>query len=227
MFQRVLGAFCWTKVIAATANCADLSGGSRLDGNANRIDPGSPLAYPLRVVANPAEARVRFRTSNGLRAEGIKMRSMIRPCMFLGLAGMGFSVTPAMAASVCDAVPASAVIGALGLPGQLIPNVAGSGCDYNMGEGAKVSVSVHMDADADGIKTMFDAGLKSHDSSYTKIAGVGDAATLRSEKMNNFILESLVFRAKGKIVSLDIASYVGLLPNSAIVKLGALFASKI
>lgn len=53
---------------------------------------------------------------------------------------------------------------------------------------------------------MFDDGMKSHDGGYTKIAGVGDAATLRSEEMNNFILESLVFRAKGEIVSLGIAS---------------------
>ena len=155
------------------------------------------------------------------------MRSMIRTYMFLGLAGMGFSVTPAMAASMCDAVPASAVIGALGLPGQLIPNAAGSGCDYNMGEGAKVSVSVHVGTDADGLKTMFDDGLKSHDGSYTKIAGVGDAATLRNSKFPNFLLQSLAFRAKGKIVTLDIATYVGPLPNNAIVRLGALFASKI
>ena len=187
----------------------------------------SRLAYPLWVVANPAQARVRFRTTNGLRAEGIKMRSMIRTCMFLGLAGMGFSVTPAMAASVCDAVPASAVIGALGLPGQLIPNVAGSGCDYNMGEDAKASVSVHMDADKDGMKTMFDDGLKSHGGAYTKIAGVGDAATLRSDKFPNFLLQTLTFRAKGKIVTLNISSYAGPLPNSALVKVGALFASKI
>jgi hypothetical protein len=147
--------------------------------------------------------------------------------MFLGLAGLGFSVTPAMAASVCDAVPASAVIGALGLPGQLIPNVAGSGCDYNMGAGAKVSVSVHMGAYAGMMKSMFDDGVKSHDGSYTKIAGVGDAATLRNDKFPNFLLQTLTFRAKGKIVTLNISSYAGPLPSSALVRVGALFASKI
>ena len=147
--------------------------------------------------------------------------------MFLGLAGMGISVTPAMAASLCDAVPASTVIGALGLPGQLIPNVAGSGCDYNMGERAKVSVSVHMDADTGWLKTSFDDGVKSHDGTYTKIAGVGDAATLRNDKFPNFLLQTLTFRAKGKIVTLNISSYAGPLPNSALVKVGALFASKI
>jgi len=157
--------------------------------------------------------------------------------LLIALGSCGLLGPCAWAQSLCDVLPASAVKATLGLAGDLSakPNTeGGNGCDY---KGAAVGpTTVIADSSDDGgmVRMIFDQRMKMLGSGGQAISGVGDAAYYE-EKRNQqiprfpgqeFTQQSLVFRAKGKIVSFIVMTPGNGLSKPAILALGGLAISK-
>jgi len=147
-------------------------------------------------------------------------------------------LAPCMRAqSLCDVLPASAVKSTLGLTGDLSskPNTeGGNGCDYKGAAIGPTTVIADSSDDAGIFRTIFDQRMKMLRPGEQAISGVGDAAYYAERDSQQiprfpgqeFTQQSLVFRAKGKIVSFIVMTPGNGLPKSAILSLGALAISK-
>jgi hypothetical protein len=169
----------------------------------------------------------------------MRLRSLLSYTVTLlfALAGCGELAICAQAQSLCDLLPAPAVKATLGLTGDLSakPNTeGGNGCDY---KGAAVGpTTVIADSSDDGgmVKMIFDQRMKMLGSGGQAVSGVGDAAYYEERDNQQiprfpgqeFTQQSLVFRAKGKILSFIVMTPGNGLPKSAILSLGALAISK-
>ncbi len=143
---------------------------------------------------------------------------------------------PAAAQSFCDLVPASAVSAALGVPNlSAKPNMTGgNGCDYRTKPGAPIAVRADSSDYTDIYKTIFDQRLTRLGPSDTLVQGVGDAGyysfldgqNVPSDLTQSYTKQSIVFRAKGKIVSFIIMLPGKGLPKTAVIALGQVTAGK-
>jgi hypothetical protein len=159
------------------------------------------------------------------------MRSMYPALLLVALA------VPASAQSFCNVVAASEVKAALGLAGNLTakPNTeGGNGCDYTL-DGA-VTTTVKADAsDAAGmVGTIFDIRLKNLGPDAQIVSGVGETAyydyrtgqNIPKDHTQAYTQQSIVFRAKGKIVSYIILTPKKGVPKAGVLALGTLTVAK-
>jgi hypothetical protein len=134
-------------------------------------------------------------------------------------------------------LPAETVKSTLGLIGNLTakPNTeGGNGCDYKL-DGA-VSTTVIADASDDTgiVGMMFTKRVKDPGVGGQAVAGVGDTAyymyqggqNIPKDMTQSYTRQSLVLRAKGKIVSFIITTPQKGLPKDAVLALGKLTAAK-
>jgi hypothetical protein len=143
----------------------------------------------------------------------------------------------AQAQSLCDLMPAAAVKSALGLNGNLTakPNTqGGNGCDYKL-DGAIATTVIADSSDAAGmVGTIFDQRLKQLGFGAQLVPGLGDAAfyvvkpnqNLPTDHTQSYTQQSLVFRAKGKIVSFIVMTPGAGVPKAALLSLGTLTIAK-
>jgi hypothetical protein len=120
------------------------------------------------------------------------------------LAGAVVSVSagPASAQSLCDLVPAAVVQTTLGIP-------------------ATLTATANAISDTGLYKTIFDQRLQSLGSTQQLVSGVGDAAyyDLKQHQQipkypnDTFTQQSIVFRAKGKIVN-----FILMIPGGGVAK---------
>jgi hypothetical protein len=145
--------------------------------------------------------------------------------------------TPAIAENFCDLLPAATVKSTLGLTDKLSakPKSEGSaGCEYKS-SGAGPFVVVADASDESGMRgTMFEQRIATPGPYAKLIPGLGDAAYYSetdSVQMAKFpgvtyTQQSIVFRAKGKIVSLLVTTPGTGIPKEALQSLATLAASK-
>jgi hypothetical protein len=158
--------------------------------------------------------------------------------IFLALAAFmpALFAIPASAQSFCDLVPAPAVSTALGVPNLTAkPNMTGgNGCDYRTKPGAPLAVRADSSDYADIYKTIFDQRLTQLSNGDVRVQGVGDAGYYSFQDLQNvpsdltqsYTKQSIVFRAKGKIVSFIIFLPGKGVPKTAVVALGQMTAAK-
>jgi hypothetical protein len=157
--------------------------------------------------------------------------------LLLALAGCELLANCAQAQSLCDLLPATVMKSALGLTGDLSakPNTeGGNGCDYKSAAVGPTTVIADSSDDAGIIRTIFDQRMKMLVPGGQAISGVGDVAYYEEKKNQqipkfpgqNFTQQSLVFRAKGKIVSFIVMTPGDGVLKSALLALGALAISK-
>ena len=131
---------------------------------------------------------------------------------------------PASAQSLCDLVPAALVQSTLGLSATLTaaPNTqGGNGCDYKGASTGPITLTADSISDAGIYKTIFDQRLHSLGPSQQLVSGVGDAAYYDLKQLQqipkypgvNFTQQSVVFRAKGKIVN-----FILMIPGGGVTK---------
>jgi hypothetical protein len=156
------------------------------------------------------------------------------PLLALSLAS---SPTSASAQSFCDLLPAATVKAALGLTGNLTakPDTdGGNGCDYTLDTPGPTTVIADSSDYKGIIKTMFDQRMATLKGTMTKLPGLGDAAyydfkdhqQIPRFQGTNFTQQSIVFVAKGKLITYIIMTAGPGLPKSAVVSLGTLTISK-
>jgi hypothetical protein len=144
---------------------------------------------------------------------------------------------PAFAQNFCDLVPASAVKSTLGIAEKLVAKPiteASNGCHY-MENGHGPIILIANTSDASGMRgTMFEQRLTSLGPNAQLIQGLGEAAYY-SETDNEqipkfpgvtYTQQSVVFRAKGKIVSLTVTTAGSGIPKEALQALANLVVSK-
>jgi hypothetical protein len=130
----------------------------------------------------------------------------------------------ASAQSLCQLVPAAVVQSTLGIPVSLTaaPNTqGGNGCDYKGASTGPITITANAISDAGIYKTIFEQRLHSLGSSQQLVSGVGDAAYYDLKQHQqipkypgiNFTQQSIVFRAKGKIVN-----FILLIPGDGVAK---------
>jgi len=153
------------------------------------------------------------------------MRANFALTVWIFFAGAIFAVPAATAATPCDTVPGSAVAAALGAPRALKPEVNGIGCIYRTGPGEQLHVTWIVEEDTGPVKTSFDSVIQSI--MFNKLPGVGAPAATRSRQIGKEWDQLVQFRAKGKIVTVNVTSYANALPDATLAKLSALFLSKL
>jgi hypothetical protein len=148
-----------------------------------------------------------------------------------------FLATPAIAQSFCDLVPAATVKSTLGLAEKLAAKSKGegsTGCLYKSNSPGPVTL-VADTSDASGMRgTMFEQRLATLGPKTQLIQGLGEAAYYSqtdNEQMPKFpgvtyTQQLIVFRAKGKIVSLMVTTPGTGIPKEALEALATLAASK-
>lgn len=142
----------------------------------------------------------------------------------------------ASAQTFCDLVPASAVSASLGVPNLTAkPNMTGgNGCDYRTKPDAPLAVRADSSDYADAYKTIFDQRLAQLSEGDTLVQGLGDAGyysfqdlqNVPSDPTQSYTKQSIVFRAKGKIVSFIIFLPGKGVPKTAVLALGKMTAAK-
>ena len=131
---------------------------------------------------------------------------------------------PVCGQSLCDLVPATIVQSKLGLNVQLTatPNTSGgNGCDYKGVSTGPVTVSADASSYTGVNKTIFDQRMHNLGSTEQLVSGIGDAAYygLRQNQQIpkyfdlTYTQQSIVFRAKGKIVNFTL-----LVPGNGVPK---------
>jgi hypothetical protein len=166
-----------------------------------------------------------------------KMRGT-NACVFsFALLCTSLLATPAVAESFCDLVPAATVKTTLGITEKLVtkPKSEGSiGCHYKTNSAGPI-VLIADASDASGMMgTMFEQRLASLGPKAQVIQGLGDAAyysQIDNEQISKFpgvtyTQQSIVFRAKGKIISLILTTAGNGVPKEALQSLANLAASK-
>jgi hypothetical protein len=119
---------------------------------------------------------------------------------------------PASAQSLCDLVSAAIVQSTLGIsvPLNATPNTqGGNGCDYKGAATGPTTVIADTVSDSGMYRTIFDQRLHTLGPTQQLVSGIGDAAyyDLKQDQQIpkypgvNFTQQSIVFRAKGKIVN--------------------------
>lgn len=157
--------------------------------------------------------------------------------VLFGLTCSVFFATPAFAQNFCDLVPASVIKSNLGLTNKLEAKpitTGGNGCHYIENNKAPVPVVVDT-SDASGMMgTLFTQRLASLGPNAQLIQGLGEAAYY-SERDNlqmpkfpgaTYTQQSIVFRAKGRIVSLIVTTAGSGIPKESLESLANLVASK-
>jgi len=139
--------------------------------------------------------------------------------------------------SLCDLIPAATVKTTLTLTGNLTatPNrEGGNGCDYKLDGALAIAVTADS-SDASGmVGMMFDRRLKQLPTGALLVPHIGDAAyyvakpgqNIAKDHTNTYTQQSLVFRAKGKVVSFIVMTPGSGVPKDALLTLGTLTASK-
>ena len=145
--------------------------------------------------------------------------------------------TPAIAQNFCDLVPAAIVKSTLGLTDKLSAKPKGDGmpgCQYK-GSTPGPFTLVADASDASGMRgTMFEQRLTSLGPNAKLIPGLGEAAYYSqtdNEQIPKFpgvtyTQQLIVFRAKGKIISLVVTTPGAGIPKEALESLATLAASK-
>lgn len=145
--------------------------------------------------------------------------------------------TPAIAENFCDLVPAATVKTTLGLTDKLSAKAKSgdsAGCEYKSSTPGPFVVVADA-ADESGMRgTMFEQRIASPGPYAQLIQGLGDAAyysELSNEQIAKFpgvtyTQQTIVFRAKGKIISLLVTTPGGGIPKEALQALATLAASK-
>jgi hypothetical protein len=140
------------------------------------------------------------------------------------LVAMTCAAIPASAQSLCELVPAAVVQSTLGISVTLTaaPNTqGGNGCDYKGASTGPITLTADTVSDAGIYKTIFDQRLGSLGPTQQRVSGVGDAAYYDFKPRQqipkypgvNFTQQSIVFRAKGKIVN-----FILMIPGDGVPK---------
>jgi hypothetical protein len=153
------------------------------------------------------------------------------------LACTALLTTPAVAQNFCDLVPAAAVKSNLGITTKLEakPNIeGGNGCHYIESNKAPITLVANT-SDAAGMSgEMFEHRLTSLGPNAELIQGLGEAAYYSQQDNEQlpkfpgvtFTQQRIVFRAKGRIVSLLLTTAGSGIPKEALQSLANLVASK-
>jgi hypothetical protein len=170
----------------------------------------------------------------GSRLKAKKVESFI---FIFTLACVSLLAAPASAQGFCALLPADAVKSTLGITVKLVAKATsetGNNCHYRVPAPGPVTV-IADSGDATGmVGTMFDQRLTTLGPDSQLLPGVGEAAYY-SQRDNEqiakfpgitFTQQSIVFRAKGKIISLIVTTAGTGLPKAAIQSLAALALSK-
>ena len=131
---------------------------------------------------------------------------------------------PASAQSLCELVPAAVVQTTLGISANLTatPDThGGNGCDYKGTSTGPLTITADTISDEGLYKTIFDQRLKSLGPTQQLVPGIGAAAYYDFKQHQqipqyagiNFTQQSIVFRAKGKIVS-----FIAMIPGDGVPK---------
>jgi hypothetical protein len=131
---------------------------------------------------------------------------------------------PASAASLCDLVPAAVVQSTLGISATLTaaPNTqGGNGCDYKGVSSGPITLTADTISDAGVYKTIFDQRLHRLGPTQQPVSGIGGVAyyDFRPDQQIpkypgiTFTQQSIVFRAKGKIVN-----FILMIPGDGVPK---------
>jgi len=147
------------------------------------------------------------------------------------------AANPACAQSLCELVPAAAVQSTLGISSTLAaaPNTqGGNGCDYRGAAAGPVTLTADTVSDDGMYKTIFDQRLHSLGPTQQLVSGIGDAAyyDLRQHQQIpkypgiSFTQQSIVFRAKGKIVNFILMIPGDGVPKASMLALAAYTISK-
>ena len=140
------------------------------------------------------------------------------------LVTMMCAAIPASAQNLCDLVPPAVVQSTLGISVTLTaaPNTqGGNGCDYKGASAGPLTLTADAISDAGIYKTIFDQRLRSLGPTQQRVSGVGDAAYYDFKQHQeiskypgvNFTQQSIVFRAKGKIVN-----FILMIPGDGVPK---------
>jgi len=166
-----------------------------------------------------------------------KMRKIKSFGFLFALMCTALLATPAVAQNFCDLVPATVVKTTLGVTDKLVAKPmteGGNGCHYMQnGHGPVLLVADTSDA-AGMMGTLFTQRLTSLGPNAELIPGLGEAAYYsRRENQQmpkfpgvSFTQQSIVFRAKGRIVSLMMTTSGTGISKEALASLANLAASK-
>ncbi len=147
------------------------------------------------------------------------------------------AATPATAETFCDLVPAAAVKTALGITVNLSAKPSdqvGTGCLYREDAPGPVTV-IASSADASGMTgTMFTQRMSSLGHNAQVLSDIGEAAYYNEDDNQQYAKfpgitytqQSIVFRAKGKIISLKVITAGNGVPKAALQSLATLALSK-
>jgi len=145
--------------------------------------------------------------------------------------------TPAIGQSFCDLVPAAVVKSTLGLTDKLAAKretEGSTGCQYKSSAPGPIILIAHA-SDASGMRgTMFEQRLTSLGPNAELIQGLGEAAYYSQTDNEQFpkfpgvtyTQQSVVFRAKGKIISLLLTTPGAGVPKETLRSLATLAESK-
>jgi hypothetical protein len=147
------------------------------------------------------------------------------------------AATSASAQSLCELVPAAVVQSTLGIPVTLTatPNTqGGNGCDYKGTSTGPITVTADTISDSGIYKSVFDKRLQSLGPTQQLVSGIGDAAYYDFKKLQqipkypgvNFTQQSIVFRAKDKIVNFTIMIPGNGVPKASMLALANYAISK-
>ena len=132
---------------------------------------------------------------------------------------------PATAQSLCDLVPAAVVQSTLGISATLTaaPNTqGGNGCDYKGASTGPITLTADTISDTGVYKTIFDQRLHSLGPTQQVVSAIVGAAAYYDSRQDqqipkypgiNFTQQSIVFRAKGKIVN-----FILMIPGDGVPK---------
>jgi len=143
--------------------------------------------------------------------------------LLIAVVRIGASI-PAAAQSLCGLVPAATVQSTLGITASLTatPNTeGGNGCDYKGASTGPITITADAISDTGIYKTIFDQRLHKLGPSERLVTGIGDAAYCDLKQHQqipkyqgiNFTQQSIVFRAKGKIVN-----FILMIPGDGVPK---------
>jgi hypothetical protein len=159
-------------------------------------------------------------------------------CIFLfTLTCAMLAATPATAETFCELVPAAAVKAALGITENLTAkpsDAAGTGCLYREDAPGPVTL-IASSGNASGMMgTLFSQRMNSLSHNAQALPDVGEAAYYDETGNQQFAKfpgttytqQSIVFRAKGKIISLRVMTSGGGVTKTAVQSLATLTLSK-
>jgi hypothetical protein len=143
----------------------------------------------------------------------------------------------ARAQSLCDLLPASAVKAALGITTELTatPNTGGgNGCDYKTPAAGPTAVTANTGDDSGFKRMMFDQLMKTSSPGKKAVSGLGDEAFYEERRDQQipkypgvrFTQQSVVFRAKGKLISLIVMLPGNGVPESSMMSFARLALSE-